>query len=119
MVGTADHHQIGVLRIGIPQAFRTCERSPLIGRAMYEEHGYLAAAYRRNAILDPFHIEAVPQADPPERRFDQWPPDHSCGPLGYAGFVADELATDSQTAILFAREGIVDWTPVGNGQFPA
>jgi hypothetical protein len=32
---------------------------------------------------------------------------------------ASRMATDSQMAILFAREGIVDWTPVGNGQFPA
>jgi hypothetical protein len=84
MVGPADHHQFGMLRIGIPEAFRTCDRGPAISRSLNEEHGCLAAAYRRDAILDPFHIEAVVQSDPQERRFDQRTPDHSCGPLGYS-----------------------------------
>ena len=45
MVGPADHYQIGMLRIGIAEAFRTCERGALISRSVYEKHGHLTAAY--------------------------------------------------------------------------
>ena len=57
MVGSADHHQFGMLRIGIPEPFRGSR--PVIGRSLNDEHGRLAAPYRREAILDPFHIETV------------------------------------------------------------
>ncbi len=67
MVGTADHHQLRISRIGIPQAFRRFE--PIRG-AVNEEHAHLAAAYRRDAILGISHIEAEVEAYPPERRFD-------------------------------------------------
>ena len=60
MVGPADHHQLRMLRIGIPEAFHTRERGPAILRSVNEKNGHLAATDCRNTVLGPFHVEAVP-----------------------------------------------------------
>src|SRR5690242_12994996 len=91
MIGPADHHQVCMLRIRVADALHTCERSSSILRSVNEEHSYLASAYGRDTILGAPHIESMPQTNPPERRFDQWPPHHSGFTFGHAHLVADEL----------------------------
>src|SRR5262249_2859180 len=91
MIGPGDHHQLCMLRIRVKESLHTCERSSPILRSMNEQHSYLAAAYGRDTILGAPHIETMSQTNPPERRFDQWPPHHSGFTFGLAHLVADEL----------------------------
>jgi len=91
MVGTANHHQVRMLRIGVMQPKRSGEWGAPVIRTVNQKHCRLGVSHRGDAILHFFHIEAVPQADPEERRLDQRPRNHPGRPLGHAHFVAYEL----------------------------